>query len=83
VKKCTNNSSFKNVSFFKIPKNCAWLDLLRLGDSTIYPSSCFCSNHFKEGDISLGKKPSLKKNSTPLLSNVGEYRIEFTVLFNL
>ena len=38
VKKCKNNSSCKNVSFFKIPKNCAWLDLLRFGDSRVYPS---------------------------------------------
>ena len=31
---------------------------------------------------SLGKT-SLKKNETPLLSIVGEYKNEFTVLFNL
>ena len=59
---CTNNYFCKNVSFFKIPKNCAWLVLLRLGDSTIYPSSCICSNHFKGGDVGQGKNPSLKKN---------------------
>ena len=41
------------------------------------------SNHFKEGDISQGEKPSLKKNATPLLSTLGEYKHEFTVLFNL
>jgi len=83
MKKSTNNSSCKNVIFFKIPKHCAWLDLSRLGDSTIYPSSCTCSNHFKEGDIIQGKKPSLKKNATLLLSTLGEYKNEFTVLFNL
>jgi len=66
--KSINNSSCKNVSFFKIPKNCAWLDLLRLGDSRVYPRSCICSNHFKEGDMSHGKRASLKKNATPLLS---------------
>ena len=44
------------------------LDLLKLGDSRVYPRSCICSNHFKEGDISHGKMPSLKKNATPLLS---------------
>jgi len=72
------------VSFFKIPKHCAWLDLLRLGDSTIYPSSCICSNHLKEAEILVKrKKPSLRKNATPLLSTLGEYKNEFTVLFNL
>jgi len=56
---------------------------LRLGDSRVYPSSYICSNHFKEGDIREGKKPSLKKNATPLLSTLDEYKNEFTVLFNL
>ena len=35
--------------------------------------SCICSNHFKEGDITQGKKPSLKKNVTPLLSTLGAF----------
>ena len=35
--------------------------------------SCICSNHFKEGDISQGKKTSLKKNATPLLSTLGAF----------
>ena len=79
VKKCKNKSSCKNVSFFKIPKNCAWRDLLRLGDSRVYPRSCICSNHFKEGDITHGKKTILKKNATSLLSTVGANKNEFTV----
>ena len=57
-----------------------------LGDSTIYPLSCICSNHLKEGDISQEKKKtSWRKNATPLLSTLGEYeyKSEFTVLFNL
>ena len=46
--KCTNNSTCKNVRFFKILKHCAcW----------------FCSNHFKKGDIGQGKRPSLKKSA--------------------
>jgi len=72
------------VSFFKIPKHCAWLDLLRLEDSTIYPSSCICSNHFKEGDISQGKKPSLKKNATALLSTLGESKnLMYCLIYNV
>ena len=35
--------------------------------------SCIFLNHFKEGDISQGKKPSLKKNATPLLSTLGAF----------
>ena len=49
----------------------------------VYRSSYICLNHFKEGDISQGKKPSLKKNTTPMLSTLAEYKNEFTVLFNL
>ena len=63
--KCTNNSTCKNVRFFKILKHCAcW----------------FCSNHFKKGDIGQGKRPSLKKKATPLLPTLGEYKNKFTVL---
>ena len=37
----------------------------------------------KEILISQGKKPSLKKNATPLLSTLGEYKNELTELFKL
>ena len=46
VKKFTNNSSCKNVSFFKKPKHCAWLDLLRLGNSTMYLLKPFYKTEF-------------------------------------
>ena len=49
----------------------------------VYRSSYICLNHFKEGDISQGKKPSLKKNATLLLSTLDAYKNEFTVLFYL
>ena len=83
VKNCQNNSSWKNVSFFKILKKCAWLYLLRLGDSRVYPSSCICSNHFKEGDISQGK--SLMKNVTSLLSTLDTYKIQlqYCLIYNI
>ena len=83
MKKCKNNCSCKNVSFFKIPKKCAWLDLLRLGDSRVYPSSCICSNHFKEGDISQGK--SLMKNVTSLPSTLDTYKIQlqYCLIYNI
>ena len=68
VKKCANNSSCKNVSFFKIPKHCAWLDLFRLGDSTMYPSSCICSNHLKKEILVRGKTKFEEKCNTIALN---------------
>ena len=42
-----------------------------------------CSNHFKEGDISQGKRPSLKKNATPLLfaNKLKTYKFENCQMF--
>ena len=48
-----------------------------------YLRHCSKSNHFKEGDISQRKTPSLKKNATPLHLTLVENKIELTVLFKL
>ena len=47
------------------------------------PQVVFAQTILKKEILVRGKKTSLKKNSTPLLLNLCEYRIEFTVLFNL
>ena len=48
--------------FFKIPKHCAWLDILRLGDSVgdmINPLRYICLNHSKERDVRQEKRLNL------------------------
>ena len=47
------------------------------------PQVVFAQTILKKEILVRGKKTSLKKNATPLLSTLGEYKNEFTVLFNL
>ena len=86
IQACLNIASWKSAKkceFFQNTEKLCKARPFKVGRLQSISQKLHCSNHFKEGDISQGKRPSLKKNATPLLfaNKLKTYKFENCQIF--